>query len=82
TIEVRTLDSLALQEPISFIKMDVEDNELSVLKGGQETLKRSGYPPILFESNHANTTLFEFLKGLGYGIVPIRGISNMFLATA
>lgn len=82
-IEVRTLDSMdtIIQGPIAFIKMDVEDNELSVLKGGQETLKRSGYPPILFESNHENVALFEFLKVLGYGVVPIRGISNMFLAT-
>ncbi len=80
-IEIRTLDSLEIQEQIGFIKMDVEDNELYVLKGGVETLKRSGFPPILFESNHENEALFSFLRGLGYAINPIRGYPNMFLAS-
>ena len=55
-------------------------NELQVLQGGVETLKRSGYPKIIFECNRKNDELFDFIKNMGYGIVPIRGYNNMFLA--
>lgn len=79
-IEIRTLDSMGL-EHIGFIKMDVEDNELFVLMGGKETIKRSGCPPIIFESNHENKLLFDYLKNeFGYRIIPIGGSPNMFLA--
>lgn len=81
-IEIRTLDSFNI-ENISFIKMDVEENELNVLYGSLETLKKSNYPNILFEANPSNinaNTLFEFLKHLSYKIVSISGVNNMFLA--
>lgn len=78
-IDIKTLDSFGL-DSIGFIKMDVEDNELFVLKGAVETIKRSGYPKILFESNSVNPPLFEFLKELGYSVTGISGVSNMFLA--
>lgn len=82
TIEIRTLDSLNIQEKISFIKMDVEENELQVLQGGMETIVRCGYPKILFESNsQVNTALFDYLREiLGYNIVKISGFFNMYLA--
>jgi hypothetical protein len=65
--------------------MDVEENELNVLKGATETLKRSDYPKILFESNPADTVrrtdLFEYLTNeLNYKIIAIGGYSNMYLA--
>ena len=78
-IEVRTLDSFQLSN-IGFIKMDVEENELFVLQGGLETLRRSNFPKILFESNTENTVLFDYIRGLGYRIVQIGGYSNMYLA--
>lgn len=78
-IDIQTLDSFGLNS-IGFIKMDVEENELFVLKGGVETLKRSGYPRILFESNSENPPLFEFLKELGYTVTGIAGVRNMYLA--
>lgn len=85
-IEIITLDSMNLNK-ISFIKMDVEQNELEVLKGSKETLKRSNYPPIVFECNEANLELnsqhelFIFLaRDLDYLITPITGVKNMFLA--
>ena len=81
TIEIRTLDSLSL-ENIGFIKMDVEENELAVLQGSQETLRRCGYPTILFESNEENPALFSYIRGLGYRIIPIQGQINMFLAVS
>ena len=79
-IEVKMLDHFNIDN-IGFIKMDVEENELFVLQGALETLVRSNYPPILFESNHANEELFEYLqKTLKYKIVKISGCDNMFLA--
>jgi FkbM family methyltransferase len=81
-IEIRTLDSLGIQGQISFIKMDVEENELQVLQGGMETIVRCGYPKILFESNsQENTALFDYLREiLGYQIIKVNGFFNMYLA--
>jgi len=61
--------------------MDVEDNELNVLKGATQTIKQNNYPTIIFESNHENQQLFSYIiDTLGYGaILPISGVSNMFL---
>lgn len=82
TIEIQTLDSLNIQGKISFIKMDVEENELHVLQGGMETIVRTGYPKILFESNsQTNTALFDYLREiLGYQIIKVHGFFNMYLA--
>lgn len=80
TISIQTLDYYQIDN-VGLIKMDVEENELYVLKGATETLKRSNYPKILFESNYNNENLFEYLKTeLGYKIIPLRGWNNMFLA--
>lgn len=80
TVEIRTLDSFELRD-VGFIKMDVENNELNVLRGALDTLRESDYPPILFESNGPNTTLFGFLKeSLKYKVITIGGVGNMFLA--
>ena len=61
--------------------MDVEDNELNVLKGAAQTIKQNNYPTILFESNHENKALFSYIiNDLGYGnIIQVNGVSNMFL---
>jgi FkbM family methyltransferase len=81
TIQIDMLDNLHLTD-IGFIKMDVEDNELFVLQGGINTLKLSGYPPILFECNDRtnNSSLFQFLEAMTYKIIPISGAHNMYLA--
>ena len=87
-IVIRTFDSFfeetELVDPISFIKMDVEYNELNVLRGAVNTLKKHNYPKILFEANtdsSLNNELFEFLENtLAYRIVSVSGYSNMFLA--
>lgn len=80
TVEIRTLDSFGIRG-IGFIKMDVENNELNVLRGALDTLRESDYPPILFESNGTNPPLFGFLReALKYKIITVGGVSNMFLA--
>lgn len=79
TIEIKTLDELNI-ENIGFIKMDVEENELYVLKGALKTLEKCNYPTIIFESNHENKELFDYIKEIGYkGIIPVGGCKNMFL---
>lgn len=47
-IETITIDSLNIQEPISFMKVDVQGSDLFVLEGAIETIKRHKMP-ILFE---------------------------------
>ena len=79
-IEVRTLDSFNIDN-IGFIKIDVEENELQVLLSGENTLKKSNYPKILFEMNVENKGLINFLIGMNYDIININGCNNMFLAT-
>lgn len=80
-VEVRRLDDMQIQGPISFIKMDIEGNELNAIKGGVETLRRNNYPRILFESNCENAELFQFIKDIGYKVISVSGTFNMFLAT-
>lgn len=79
-VNVVALDIFRLDN-IGLIKIDVEDNELGVLKGAVQTIKNSNFPKILFESNNENQELFDFLKEeFGYQIFNINGFSNMFLA--
>jgi hypothetical protein len=66
---------------IGFIKIDVEDNELQTLRFSQETLKRSNYPPILFEMNNQNDELTNFFNSLNYKTIKLDNCDNMFLAT-
>ena len=70
-IPVTTLDDFfgAIEhQPISFIKCDVEDHELEVLRGGEQIL--SIYMPVLLfechEKQAKNGQLFSYLTGLGY----------------
>jgi len=80
-VKIKTLDSLNI-ENVGFIKMDVENNELDVLKGATNTLLVNNYPKILFESNNYNQELFDYLKDvLEYNVIQVAGTHNMFLAT-
>jgi len=79
-IEIKTLDSYNLIN-IGFIKIDVENNELQVLKNSINTLKNSNYPKILFEMNEYNSQLINFLESLKYSIKNLINCSNMYLAS-
>lgn len=90
-VTTATLDYYELSN-IKLIKIDVEGNELNVIKGALETLKRNNYPPILFESWGAwkeaegipaiklRIDLFDFLQSIGYVVSPIAFAPDMFLA--
>jgi len=88
-VHVRSLDSFNI-ENIGFIKMDVEGAELDVFKGAKDTLIKSNYPPILFESWGENKTdvpaelrknLFDYIQSIGYSVQQVTGAPDTFLAT-
>lgn len=83
-IVIKTLDSYHLHD-IGFMKLDVENNELDVLRGGWETIQRCGFPPFIFELNDTTTPhshkLTEYIREImGYKIIHISGSKNMYLA--
>jgi FkbM family methyltransferase len=61
-VDVRTVDSFALQPEI--MKIDVEGNELEVLEGAGETLERTR--PILLIENGARDEIIQYLTSFGY----------------
>lgn len=79
-----TLDSYNLDD-VCLIKIDVEGAELRVLRGAVETIKRSGYPPLLvevwLEAEHAERRLAvaAFLTELGYGFRQAEGFPHMLI---
>ncbi len=91
SVPITTLDSFNLDN-IGLIKMDVEGFEKNVLEGGVETLKRNGYPKILFESWRESREsegipaiklreeLFDYIRSIGYRIIPVNGWEEMFIA--
>jgi len=68
TVELRTLDSFGFNN-VGLIKVDTEGNELNILKGATETLKKQ-MPQLILEIHsplHENARLItQLLKTLGY----------------
>ena len=81
-VQIRTLDSYieVFKNEIGVIKMDVEKNELEVIRGALTCLERSKYPRIFFESDKTYGEVFEFLNSKGYRVIPIQSYANMYLA--
>lgn len=69
-IEVKAVDDL-FNEPIDFIKIDVENMELAALKGAKKTLQK--YKPIvMIEIRHHNEESFiQFIEEIGYKIKKV-----------
>jgi hypothetical protein len=61
---------------IDFIKMDVEDHELSVLRGARQLLEHNRQIALLLEctpegcqrAGHKQDDVFDLLRGLGFGL--------------
>lgn len=87
-VQVRTLDSFGLQN-VGCIKIDVEGAEKEVLEGATETIRRCR-PKILYESwgdwktdvpaAALRTEVQEYLRSLGYRVMPVSGATDMYLA--
>jgi FkbM family methyltransferase len=76
-IQIDRLDDYKFQN-IRLIKIDVEGLELSVIKGGLETLKDNDYPPIIFETwsimdwyQERRNEILTYVESLGYSITSI-----------
>ena len=70
-VETRTLDSLNL-EGLDFLKIDVEQAELMVVKGAINTIKKFK-PVIEFENKRGeNKSVLELLESNGYVMMPGR----------
>jgi FkbM family methyltransferase len=86
-VEVRQLDSLHLRR-IDFVKIDTEGNELMVLKGAEETIKKFK-PKLLVEYQSKNTAQFgyeaeeilDLLREWGYRNFTPVGIEDMYCTT-
>ena len=65
--DLKTLDSLNIQDKIDLIKIDVEGHEIEVLKGGIETIKKSQFDMLEkisgFTKDQAKAHLLEMLDG-------------------
>lgn len=92
-LQLKRMDDIGI-ENIGLIKLDAEGHEKEVLLGSIETLRRSGFPRIIFESwaewrensphkipaKKLRDDLFSVIKGMGYNIIGLRGEDELFLA--
>ena len=85
-VVIRTIDSITELVPAALIKIDVEGHELEVLQGAANYIKKSGYPPILFEAWQYDwykpklELLMNFLRTLGYGHISNETWDDNYLA--
>ena len=68
-VKLEKIDTFNLNN-LMLVKVDVEGMDLDVIKGMQETLERSNFPPILFECHDMNSeygkNIFSHLRSIGY----------------
>lgn len=77
-----TNSSINNENNIKFIKIDAENEELTILKGATNILIQNNYPTILIKNNNSNKQdICNYLENdLQYRIVNITGYDSAFLA--
>jgi len=90
SVDTTTLDKFvsALPSKVTFIKMDVEGFELSVLEGGRNILSADDAPELLVEftesnlksAGHSTLELYDKISGLGYRLYSFDASSHRLVA--
>ncbi len=86
TVETLTIDSLNIQEKISFIKVDIQGSDLFALQGAKETILKNK-PVIIFEFEEQFQKEFktsfndyvEFVRSIDYKFVEILSLVNYLI---
>jgi hypothetical protein len=86
SVDTITIDSLNIQDHISFIKVDVQGSDLFALQGSTETIRRHQMP-IIFEyeaqfQEEFHTSLddyLKFIKAINYKIERVVGINYLIV---
>lgn len=85
-VKTITIDNLNIQEPISFMKVDVQGSDLFALQGGEQTILRNKMP-IIFEFEQQfqkdfNTSFQDyvhFVDHIAYKFVEVVGDINYLI---
>jgi FkbM family methyltransferase len=86
TVETLTIDSLNIQEKVSFIKVDIQGSDLFALQGAKETILKNK-PVILFEFEEQFQKEFktsfndyvEFVESIDYKFIEIISLVNYLI---
>jgi FkbM family methyltransferase len=70
SVDLNSLDNLSFENPICFMKIDVEGHELELINGAKETILKNK-PVIIIEIK--NKKAYYLLESLGYSIKKICG---------
>lgn len=73
---VLALDNVCFDEPIRFIKIDIEGHEISAFEGMMDLIKRD--TPLIWLEDNSDTAV-NFLKKLGYNVIKRDAITPDFL---
>lgn len=87
TIQTLTIDSLNIQEPISFMKIDIQGSDLFAMKGAVQTINKHRMP-ILFEFEQQFQSAFntsfqdyiDFIDSISYRVQEVvNGINYLIV---
>ena len=85
-VQSLTIDGLSINEPVSFMKVDIQGGDLFALRGAVETIKRNRMP-IIFEYEEdfqedyklSFQDYVDFVRGIGYKFDKVVDKSNYLI---